>query len=445
MSDALSIFAAARDARDRIGLVVAGRRLTFAELAELTHQRLQQLQPLAVPGAVFPVTGANTLATVITLYALLERRSPAMVLHPRLTEIERAVQLTAAAQAAHPLPDGTAVLLHTSGTTGAQRAAVLTRAALIASAAASAANLGWEDNDCWLLCLPLARIGGLSIVTRCLAARRSVALAEGFDIDSLPERIVADGATLLSLVPTMLHRLLDRHPAWMAPRQLRAVLLGGAGAPEDLLRRARARGLPLILTYGLTESCSQVVSTPYAARYAAVDRGVGRALPGAQVRVSDGRIEVRGPMLMAGYLGEPPLPPDSWFDTGDLGALDAQGFLQVNARRTDLIVTGGENVYPSEVERVLESCPGIAAAAVFGLPDAVWGQTVAAAVIARNAPPPDASLAAHIATRLASYKRPRQICFVTELPQTAAGKPDRAALMSFVPQLHRLAYPRDGG
>lgn len=440
MSDALSIFAAARDAAAHVGLLAGGRPYCFAELAALTRERMRELAPDACGGSPFVVTGSNTLATVTTLYALLELRIPALLLHPRLTAAEREA-LTVPAPSP-PLPAGAAAVIHTSGTTGAPRAAVLTRSALLASAAASAANLGWEDGDCWLLCMPLARVGGLSILTRCLVARRCVALAEGFDADTLPQRVAADGVTLVSWVPTMLHRVLERHPHWCAPDGLRAVLIGGAAAPDALLQRARERGLPLVLTYGLTETCSQVVATPYAARHAPGDSGAGVALPGVEVRVRDGRIEVRGPMLMAGYLGEAPLPPGAWFDTGDLGEIDARGCLHVLARRTDLIVSGGENVYPAEVERALEACPGIRAAGVFGVADPVWGQVVAAAVVTGDPPPDDVLLAAHVSARLAPHKRPRRLCRVDALPQTAAGKPDRAALAAYARWLAPLVYPR---
>jgi len=147
---------------------------------------------------------------------------------------------------------------------------------------------------------------------------------------------------------------------------------------------------------------------------------------------------VRGPMRMAGYLGEPPLEPQAWFDTGDLGEIDAEGCLWLHARRADLIVTGGENVYPAEVERVLEACPGVQAAAVFGLPDETWGQTVAAALVAGPQPPDDETLAEHLARHLARHKRPRRICFVPALPHTAAGKPDRLALAALAPALRPL-------
>jgi O-succinylbenzoic acid--CoA ligase len=153
-------------------------------------------------------------------------------------------------------------------------------------------------------------------------------------------------------------------------------------------------------------------------------------LPGAQLRIVDGHIQVRGPMLMHGYLGQPPLDHDAWFDSGDLGELDTEGQLHVHARRTDLIVTGGDNVYPAEVERALESCTGIAAATVLGLPDPIWGQTVVALLVAGEHPPDPARLAQDIQTRLSPHKRPRRIAWVEQLPLTAAGKPDRSPVVA---------------
>jgi O-succinylbenzoic acid--CoA ligase len=142
---------------------------------------------------------------------------------------------------------------------------------------------------------------------------------------------------------------------------------------------------------------------------------------------------------MAGYLGEPPLAADAWFDTGDLGEFDPQGNLHLLARRHDLIVTGGDNVAPLEVERALEALPGIRAAAVFGVPDDTWGEIVAAVVVAAASPPSDAALRGHLDAQLARHKRPRRIAFVDELPLTAAGKLDRAALAALATRLRPLA------
>ena len=440
MNDDLSIFAAAVDSPAAQALFVGDERYTFGELADLTQARLEVLAPQLQPGCAYPLVGTNSFDTVITIYALLQARVPLLLLHPKSTAAERGAEIAAAAAA--QLPDGAAVLMYTSGTTGRPRGAVLTRAALLASARASSANLGWQPDDCWLLALPLARIGGLSILTRCLAGRRSVALAPGFEATRLPQWIETHRATLVSLVPTMLALLFERLPDWRPPPFLRAVLVGGAVASPPLLDEAARRRLPVVITYGCTETSSQVVATPYERRYEAAACGAGRPLTGAEVRIVDNRIEVRGPIRMAGYLGEVPLEPDAWFDTGDLGDFDADGFLRLHGRRADLIVSAGENIYPAEVERVLESCPGIRAAAVFGLADPTWGQVVACALVAPQ-PPDDEALLDFLEARLASHKRPRRIGFVASLPLTAAGKLDRAALSAQLPSMRSLKRHAD--
>ncbi len=404
----------------------------------MTKRRLEALAPRLRDGRPYMLDGANTLETVVTLYALLEIRVPVLLVHPQLTALERA-DLVAAAERAGPVRHtDAAAIIFTSGTTGEPRGAVLTRAALAASAEASATNLGWHGDDRWLLCMPIARVGGLSILTRCLAARRCAVLARSFDAGILPQWVGTERITLVSLVPTMLTRVFDAHPAWSAPAHLRALLLGGAAASTRLFRRAQDRNLPIVVTYGLTETCSQVAATPYAARFAAGDCGAGVPLPGIDMRIDNGRIEVRGPVLMAGYWNETALAPGTWFDTGDMGEIDAARCLHVHARRTDLIVTGGENAYPAEVERALEAFPGIAAAGVFGVPDETWGHTVAAALVAEGAPPPDAALLDYLTRRLAPHKRPRHICYLPRLPHAPSGKLDRGALAEVARPLRPL-------
>jgi O-succinylbenzoic acid--CoA ligase len=439
MSDLLSIRAAAAQAGSDVALLCAGRAWTYAQLAARVDAQMPALARECRDGRAYPLVADNTLASVVTLLALLELRVPVLLVHPRLTAGERAGLLAQAARSGPVAHPDAAAIIHTSGTTGHSRGAVLTRSALLASAAASAANLGWRDDDRWLACMPIARVGGLSILTRCLAARRAVVLADGFAAAAFPVLMTEQRITLASLVPTMLTRVLDAHPGWTPPAHLRAVLVGGAAAPPKLLARAADRRIPVVLTYGLTETCSQVVATPYADRFQPAARGAGLPLPSVALRVVEGRIEVRGPMLMAGYWNAPPLPPSGWFDTGDLGALDEAGALHVHARRADLVVTGGENVYPAEVEQALEECPGIAAAAVFGVPDETWGQTVAALLVADGGTPPDErDLARWIEARLAAHKRPRHFAFLPALPQTPAGKLDRAALAALSGEMRPL-------
>ncbi len=439
MNDELSIFAAALQAPAAIGLRTDERAFTFSQLAQLTEQRLRSAA-LQKSGTPFVLDGTSSVDTVITLYALLEQRRPVLLLHPKLTESERNAALGAVERGAGTLPRDAAVIVLTSGTTGEPRAAVLPCDALLASAAASAANLGWFDDDCWLLAMPIARVGGLSILTRCLISRRAVALASVFDAAQWPGFVQRHRVTLASLVPTMLAKVLDAHPQWTPPAYLRAVLIGGAAAPAKLLERAAQRGVPIVITYGCTETCSQVVATPYEVRFDAARCGAGRPLPGAQVRVVDGHIQVRGAMRMTGYAGEPPLDREAWFDTGDLGEFDADDFLHVKARAGDLIITGGENVYPAEVEHVLETFPGITAAGVFGVPDETWGQVVAAAVVAPGRPIDEKALAAFLGSRLSPHKLPRRLCVVSALPHTGAGKLDRAALPAVATALHELQF-----
>jgi O-succinylbenzoic acid--CoA ligase len=434
----LSIFAAAAQAPDAIGLRSEDGDSTFAELARRTEQRLHEPDVRPGSAAPFVLDGTSTVDTVVTLYALLEQRRPVLLLHPKLAAVERTAAVEAVRRGADTLAADAAVIALTSGTTGQPRAAVLNRAALVASAAASSANLGWSDDDCWLLAMPIARVGGLSILTRCLIARRTVALVRAFDATQLPQWIARHHVTLASLVPTMLARVLDAHPHWQPPHHLRAVLIGGAAAPARLLERAAQRRLPIVITYGCTETCSQVVATPYQHRYDAARCGAGRPLAGVQLCVVDGRIEVRGPMRMAGYAGEPPLDPQAWFDTGDRGEFDADGFLHVHGRSGEVIITGGDNVHPAEVEQALEAFPGIAAAGVYGMPDETWGQVVTAALVTDGSRLDEEALAAFLNERLSPHKRPRRIAVVSSLPQTSAGKLDRAALASAPARLRVL-------
>ncbi|WP_437562666.1 AMP-binding protein [Sorangium sp. So ce542] len=459
-----------------------GGALRFGDLAPAVAAVCSRLARAGVgQGARVALVAPNAIGTVVVLHALLALGAVIVPIHPRLTDAEasvlvddarpdlvlrepalaallrdagpelaaprdRAPRAAEAAGVPPPDPSGDLAIVYTSGTTGRPKGAVLPRRAFLAAAAGSAANLGVRDDDRWLLCLPLCHVGGLSIVTRCLLARRAVILAPRFDPASVLASIVRDRATLLSVVPTMLLALLEADRDNVLAR-LRAVLVGGAGAPERTLDECARRGVPSLTTYGLTEACSQVtVQRPRDPR--AREPGSGAPLAGVELRVEGaggdgvGRIEIRGPVLFRGYYRGPGRPPEllvdegGWFSTGDLGALDAAGRLHVAARRSDLIVTGGENVYPAEVEQVLASCAGVAGAVVFGVPDERWGHVVAAAIVPDHAAPgaPGGAalspallddLAAVVAARLAPHKRPRRLCAVAALPLTAAGKLDR--------------------
>jgi O-succinylbenzoic acid--CoA ligase len=323
---------------------------------------------------------------------------------------------------------------------------VLDHANFAASAAASAAHLGigTAGELRWLACMPLFHVGGLAILTRSVLAGAPVVLHERFD----PERVCAsldrDTIGLASFVPTMLRRVLEARGDAAPPTALRAVLVGGAPAPAELLESAWKRGLPALPTYGLTEACSQVATLPPALLGRVVD-AAGRALPGTDVVIRDsggrdlapgeaGEICVRGATVMRGYRGRPEATRRAlrggWLHTGDVGVLDEQGLLRVLDRRSDLIVSGGENVRPAEVERVLESHPGVREAAVVGRADPDLGQRVTACVVPADpgCPPDLAELQAWCRPRLAAFKVPRALRVLETLPRTASGKLRRAAL-----------------
>jgi O-succinylbenzoic acid--CoA ligase len=312
-----------------------------------------------------------------------------------------------------PDPDDTWVILHTSGTTAAPKPVELTYGNFRASAEAAAANLPLTPDDRWLCVLPLFHVGGLSILTRSAFADSTAVVHERFDADAVAESLESGEATVVSLVGTTLRRLQQRGLSG-APA-LRAALVGGGPVPRDLLEWGRSIGLPLLLTYGMTETCSQIATA-----VPGDHGGLAKPLPGVELKIGPGgEILVRGPMVSRGALAS-----DGWLHSGDRGRLDAEGYLWVDGRIKDTIVTGGENVAAAEVEEALVAHPGISDAAVVGRPDPEWGEAVTAFVVVANgdAGPTDAALIAHCRERLAGYKVPRAVVRVDELPRTASGK-----------------------
>ena len=328
--------------------------------------------------------------------------------------------------AVHDL-DATAVVIHTSGTSSTPKSIELSYGNLLWSAFGSAVALGLNPNERWLCALPLSHIGGLSILVRSAIYGTTAVIHERFETERVLRALREENVTLVSLVATTLARLLDA--GLEHPPALRCALTGGGPVPATLVERAAEAGLQVSLTYGLTESCSQVTTAPVAA-LAEGDLGAGPPLFCTDVRCAeDGELLVAGPTVAAGAIAG-----DGWLHTGDLGAIDEQGRLSVTGRKADTIVSGGENVAPSEVEAVLESHPDVLEAAVVGRADAQWGEAVTAIVVPRNgdalddatadaSSPAIASLRAHCSATLAPYKVPKQILLRAEpLPRTRSGK-----------------------
>ena len=404
---ALSVRAAAAEAGDRPALIFGDLSWTWAQLAAEVGAEIESLSDAEVQTVV--IDAVTEPATVVRILALLESEFPFALLHPGLTQNERARRLNVLDVDASP--DAMAILF-TSGSSGLPRAVELTRGAFQASATASDGRLGWQDDDRWLCCLPIAHVGGLSILTRCLIARRTIVLVPRFESAAVIDAIDRHAVTLISLVPTMLTRLLRHAPDWTPPSSLRAVLLGGSPCSEALWQEAESRGIPVRATYGLTETCSQVATSRASAPRDLVP------LEGIDIRVNDGCIEVRG--------------EEGWLHTGDLGRLRPDGVLEVFGRADDLIITGGENVMPAEVETALENHPQIARAAVFGQPDPEWGEIVVAALVADGAQPSSAAVRQWCDDRLASFRRPRRIAWLKTMPENATGKIDRKSVIEMV-------------
>jgi O-succinylbenzoic acid--CoA ligase len=363
------------------------------------------LVALALPGGP---------AFVSALERVWERGDAAFPLDLRLPDAAQRATLAAMAPArlidgdgehaldgGRPVAPGDALVVATSGSTGTPKGVVLTHDAVMASARATSARLAVDPAaDRWLACLPLAHVGGLAVVARAVVTGTPLTVLPGPD----PAAVAGAGATLVSLVPTALARL---DPAWF-----RVIVLGGSTPPPVVPPNA-------VTTYGLTETGSGVVYD-------------GVPLDGVAVRIDDGEVHLRGPMLLRAYRdGRDPKTADGWFATGDMGGWH-DGRLVVHGRRGDMIVSGGENVWPEPVERVLASHPAVADVAVVGRADPEWGQRVVAFVVAAEpaSPPSLDSLRDHVKEQLPSWCAPRQLVLVPALPRTALGKVRRGDLPS---------------
>ena len=302
-----------------------------------------------------------------------------------------------------PVEPGDAIVVATSGTSGSPKAAVLTMSAVEASARATTERLNVSLRDTWLACLPSSHVGGLSVITRSLIMGTSLIAVPSFSPESY-EEASKSGATLVSLVSTALQRI--------DPTLFRAIVLGGSRQTSQLPPNC-------FTTYGLTETGSGVVYN-------------GKALRGVELEIRDSIVYVRAPMLLRAYRdGSVPLDSDGWFCTNDRGSLSEEGVLNIEGRVGDLIITGGENVWPETVEDALRDFPAISDLCVAGVPNPEWGHAVHLWLVATDTDTFSLdAVRAHVKQTLPAYCAPHQIHLINEIPRTALGKPQRSSLVA---------------
>ncbi|MBB5157786.1 class I adenylate-forming enzyme family protein [Saccharopolyspora phatthalungensis] len=451
----------------------SNRWLTHGEIAERSAGTASWLRANGLrPGARVLLCGHNSAALVLAYFAVLRAGATVVLANPAYTSEELAHLVTDSqaewAFAAHPateriaglglqlvpldepLPEAAldrvtddehelALLAYTSGTTGTPKGVPLTHGNLLASIRAAMQAWRWREDDVLVHSLPLSHQHGLGGVHATLLAGSSAVILPDFDPARLTEAMRAHGATVLFAVPAIYERLVDDAPEALATPTLRLAVSGSAPLSPALADRlAQVMGVPPLERYGSTESgldVSNVIDGPR------IPGTVGLPLPGVELRIADesgddapeGEILLRGPQVFTGYWNRPEATreafhPGGWFRTGDLGRLDPDtGYLRITGRKKELIITGGLNVYPREVELALERHPRIAEAAVAGLPSPRWGEQVTAWVVPTG-PVDSDDLRAHCRKLLAAYKCPKQVFVVDSLPRNSMGKLRRSAL-----------------
>lgn len=464
---------------ERTAIFFQNEKITFQELFKRSCQTAGQLQSQGCRKDQFVgVLLKSNLETVIILFALQLLGVKAVILNNRLTAAELSWQLndskaefliTEAAfcdlmfdtatiaieelflsEAEPPLMqeelslDDVCSIMYTSGTTGHPKGVMQTYGNHWWSAVGSALNLGIAETDCWLCSVPLFHISGYSILMKCVIYGMPIVLHEKFNPAATVEDIQDKRVTIMSVVSAALTRVVEVLGDRRLPESFRCMLLGGGPAPLPLLEACVEKEIPVFQTYGMTETSSQIVTL--SPEYSLSKLGsAGKPLFPSEIRIElqDGRmaghgeageIVVKGPNVTGGYLNRPEANAEKlrggWLYTGDIGYLDEEGFLFVLDRRADLIISGGENIYPAEIESVLLSHPEVADAGVTGVEDADWGQVPVACIVRKKGSSLGSDdLVSFCQERLAKYKVPKEFRFMDELPRNASKKLLRRKLL----------------
>jgi O-succinylbenzoic acid--CoA ligase len=419
---------------DRIALQTGVGQWTFADLDYAAHE----IAARVAAGSRVAFRAEMSPAAIASVWGIPRAGGIAVPLDPRL-DVAAAAKLAESLGATIGWPPAAdpgqaeperspglpALIVATSGTSGRPRGVELTAGNIEAAAAASRIHLGTRDSDVWLLAMPLHHVAGLAILWRSAHDGSQIVLHERFEPGPVAEALRSE-VTWVSLVPTMLRRILDseRGP-WPG---VRGALIGGARIADELIAAANRAGLPAVPTYGMTETGGQLC-TVRPGDWQAAAGTVGHPLPGVAVSIAappgePGVISVAGPTVSPGYVDE--LARSGPLATNDVGYVDGAGRLVVLGRGDEVVVTGGENVHPAVVERILEGLPGVHDAVVFGLPDEEWGERLVAVVGGEAAVPRE--LQGALVGALPRHAVPKEIRVVGELPRLSNGKVDRVAV-----------------
>ena len=446
-------------------LIAGGRVWRYGQWFRQGRERAQQLRAQGLePGQVLVVRSSDAAEILELLYACAYLNCPLLPLNPqapvpwytsllsRLPGYRRwqdGALLAGAPSATATATPPPRLIIATSGSSAEPKGVMLDGDALAAAARAANRRLQLRDADRWLLCLPLFHIGGLAVALRCAAAGATVVLHPGFEAQRVWNALWHDAISHLSLVPTMLHRLLEVAQGRTPPPGLRVVLVGGA--PLSAALAQRARHWPVCASYGMSE-CGSQIATRCALDGDWQQGQVGQVLDGLELRVDAtpgtvGPIRVRGAALMRGYLNPRLQPGDGlhhgWLETGDLGVLEGDGSLRVIGRADEMVISGGENVHPAQVESLLANCPGLREVAVCGEDDPEWGQRLVALFSGKLTA---TELERWARERLRGPWRPHRFVQVAALPRNSGGKLQRGALHTLLQGANGIsaATPPDG-
>ncbi|WP_051994402.1 o-succinylbenzoate--CoA ligase [Listeria rocourtiae] len=466
---------------ERTALVFQDRKETFLDIYDAVCELAGKLASFGVrDGMSVALLGRNDRDTFLMIHALQQLGARTVLLNNRLTATEVLFQMQDArvewcfyadvfrdkvsddissvtfadvmearvsevSLVSHFAMERVASIMYTSGTTGQPKGVMQTFGNHWWSGTGSMLNLGLQTNDSWLCAVPIFHISGLSILMRSVIYGIPVYLEERFDATRVDQFLRSGEVTLISVVTTMAQRLLDVFTT-RYHSNFRCMLLGGGPASREMLEACFLNGIPLVQSFGMTETASQIVTLPPEEAFLKIG-SAGKPLFPAEVRIGEqDEIMLKGPSIMLGYLHnksatENAFDEDGWFRTGDVGYLDDNGFLFVLDRRSDLIISGGENIYPTEVEHVLLEYPEIKEVAVVAQPDAYWGDVPIAFIVANNMID-TADLFEFCQEKLAKYKVPRQFHFLEALPKTASQKIQRHRLREIAKKTEQIGHAR---